>query len=281
ELDLGGGTDPQDGHASGELGKTLLKLLPVPVGVAGLVLLADLTYAIVSFGLLARTILARVGLLSAGDTSHDAQDLDLGVLQGQTNLFGDDLTTGQNGDVLEHGLATLTETGCLDGSGVERATDLVEHQGTQSVALDVLGDDQQRLLALQDLLQQGEQLVEVADLALVDQDQRILQHRFLTVSVGDEVGRDVPLVELHPLGEVEVEPERWGLLDGDDTVLADLVEGLGYELTDLGVLRGVGRHVGDVLALLDRHRTLDQGLGHLLGSCLDAPLQGHRGGTGG
>src|SRR5699024_9942101 len=281
ELDLGGGTDPQDGHASGELGRTLLQLLPAPVAFAGLALVTDRTDASRAPGLLTGTIHDGGGVLGDGDTTRAAQDLDLGVVQGQTNLFGDDLTTGQNGDVLEHGLATLTETGCLDGSGVERATDLVEHQGTQSVALDVLGDDQQRLLALQDLLQQGEQLVEVADLALVDQDQRILQHRFLTVSVGDEVGRDVPLVELHPLGEVEVEPERWGLLDGDDTVLADLVEGLGYELTDLVVLRGVGRHVGDVLALRDRRRTLDQGLGHLLGSCRDAPLQGHRRGTGG
>src|SRR5699024_8772152 len=92
-LDIGAGVDLQAGHASGALCKTLLKLLPVPVGVAGLDLVADLTDAILDLGLLTGTIHDGGGVLGDGDTTRAAQDLDLGVLQGQTNLFGDDLTT--------------------------------------------------------------------------------------------------------------------------------------------------------------------------------------------
>jgi hypothetical protein len=70
-----------------------------------------------------------------------------GVLQLEADLLGDDLTAGEDGDVLEHRLAAVTEAGSLDGDRLEGATDLVDDQGGQGLALDVLGDDQQRLAA--------------------------------------------------------------------------------------------------------------------------------------
>ena len=45
-------------------------------------------------------------------------------------------------------------------------------------------------------------------------------------------GRDVALVELHALDEVELDAEGVRLLDGDDAVLADLVHRLGDDLAD-------------------------------------------------
>ena len=281
ELDLGGRAHAQHRDAARELGQTLLELLAVPVGVARLDLVADLADAVLDVGLRAGTVDDGRVVLGDGDATGGAQHVQLGVVQAQADLFGDDLATGEDGDVLEHGLATLAETGRLDRGDVERAAHLVQHQGAQGVALDVLGDDQQRLLGLDDLLQERQQLVEVADLALADEDEGVLQHRLLAVPVRDEVGGDVALVELQTLGEVELQPERRGLLDGDDTVLADLVERLGDQVADLGVLGRVGRHVGDVGALLDRNGALEQGLRHLLGGGVDALLQGHRGGAGG
>ena len=58
---------------------------------------------------------------------------------------------------------------------------------------------------------------------------------FHALGVGDEVGRDVALVEAHALDEVHLHAEGLRLLDGDDAVLADLVDGLGDHLADLGV----------------------------------------------
>ena len=55
-------------------------------------------------------------------------------------------------------------------------------------ALDVLGDDRQRLTGLHDLLQQGQQVLDVGDLGLDQQDVDVLQDGLLAVGVGDEVG---------------------------------------------------------------------------------------------
>ena len=75
------------------------------------------------------------------------------VLELEADLLGDDLAAGEDGDVLEHGLAALAEAGGLDGHRVERAADLVDDERGQGLALDVLGDDQQRLARLHDLLE--------------------------------------------------------------------------------------------------------------------------------
>ena len=48
---------------------------------------------------------------------------------------------GEDRDVLEHGLAAVAEAGGLDGGDLEDAADLVQDEGGEGVALDVLGDD--------------------------------------------------------------------------------------------------------------------------------------------
>ena len=60
----------------------------------------------------------------------------------------------------------------------------------------------------------------------------VLEHRLLALRVGHEVRRQVALVELHALGELELGAERVRLLDGHHAVLADLVDRLGDDLAD-------------------------------------------------
>ena len=60
------------------------------------------------------------------------------------------------------------------------------------------------------------------------------------------MGGNVALVEAHALHQFEVHPEGLGLFHGDDTVLADLVDGLRDELADLGVSCGDTRDLGDL-----------------------------------
>ena len=64
---------------------------------------------------------------------------------------------GQDGDVAQHGLAAIAIAGRLDGADLEDAAHLVDDQGGQRLALDVLGDDQQRLVRLADRFQQRDQ----------------------------------------------------------------------------------------------------------------------------
>jgi hypothetical protein len=44
--------------------------------------------------------------------------------------------------------------------------------------VDVLGDDEQRLAGLGDLLEQRQEVLHVRDLLLVDEDVGVLEHRF-------------------------------------------------------------------------------------------------------
>ena len=108
----------------------------------------------------------------------------------------------------------------------------------------------------------------------------ILEDRFLTLGVGDEVTRDVALVEAHALGELELQAEGVGLLDGDDTLVADLVHGLGDQLADLGVAGRDGGGGSDLLLGLDLLGRLQQRLGDLLDGLLDTALEAERVGAG-
>ena len=110
-----------------------------------------------------------------------AQVLQRGVLERQADFFGDHRAAGQDGDVFEHGLAAVAEARRLDGAGLEDAADVVDDQGRQRFAVDVFGDDQQRLAGLGDLLQHRQQIADVGDLLVVQQDERIFEQRNLLV----------------------------------------------------------------------------------------------------
>ena len=104
------------------------------------------------------------------DLTGTAQLVNGGILQLQTQLLGDDLAAGQDGDILQHLLAAVAEAGGLDGNAGEGAAQLVDNQGGQRLALDILSDDNQLLAGLHNLLQQGQDLLDVGDLLIGDQD---------------------------------------------------------------------------------------------------------------
>jgi len=81
------------------------------------------------------------------------------------------LRPGENGDVLEHGLAAVAEAGGLDGADVQGAAQVVDDEGGQGFAFDILGDDEKRLAGLGDLLKQGKKILHVGDLLVVDEDE--------------------------------------------------------------------------------------------------------------
>jgi len=82
----------------------------------------------------------------------------------EADLLGDHLAAGEDGDVLQHRLAALAEAGGLDRNRAEGAADLVDDQRGQGLALDVLGDDQQGLATLHDLLEYRQQVAHGGDL---------------------------------------------------------------------------------------------------------------------
>ena len=116
----------------------------------------------------------------------------------------------------------------------------------------------------------------------MDQDVAVLENGLLGLHVGGEVGRQVALVELHALDDIEGGLDRLGLLDGDGAVLADLVHRVGDDVADLVVPVGRdGGDLADLLAVGDALRDLaelgDRGLHGLV----DAALEEDRVGAGG
>ncbi len=167
QLHLGGGADLDHAHAAGQLREALLELLAVPVGVRGLDLGLDLRDAALDVLLLAGAVDDRGVVLGDGDAAGGAEHVQADLVELEADLLGDDGGAGEDRHVLQHGLAAVTEAGGLDGDGVEGAADLVDDQGGQGLALDVLGDDQQRLrgVRLDDLLEQRQQVRDGGDLA--------------------------------------------------------------------------------------------------------------------
>ena len=166
--------------------------------------------------------------------------------------------------------------GAFDGADVEDAAELVDDQGRQRLALDFLGDDQERFARLGDLLEQGHHLAEAADLLLVEEDQGVLEDDLHRAGVRHEVGAQVSLVELHAFDEFEGGRRGLAFLDGDHAVAADPLDGVGQHVADLRVvIRGDGTDLGDLLLLGDRARELARQLGDgRLDGLLDAAADG-------
>src|SRR4029077_7365189 len=102
------------------------------------------------------------------------------------------------------------------------------------------------------------------------------------VLIGDHVRRDVALVELHPLGELELHPEGLALLDVHDAVFADFLDRVGDHVADLVVAGGDGGDTGDLVFARNLFALrVAQVVDDLLDGLLDPAAQGQRVGAGG
>src|SRR5690606_28485460 len=248
-FDFGGSTNANHGNTACQLGNALLQFLAVVVRSRFFDLNADLLDA--SFDRLA--VAGAVdddGVLFAHfDALGLTQLLERGVFERTTGLFGNNGTAGKDGDVFQHGLATIAEARSLDSSGLEDATDVVDNQSGQGFAFHVFSDDEQRTAGFCNLLQNRQQIANVADLLVVDQDIGIFQNGNLLVLVVDEVGRQVAAVELHAFDDVQLVFERFAVFNGDHAFLANFVHCVGNDLADGLVAVGRdGANLSDFLA---------------------------------
>src|SRR5690606_5057571 len=111
--------DLDHGNTACELRKTLLQFLAVIVGAGFLRLLADLVAAGLDVGLVARTIDNRRFLLGDGNRLRRTQHVDADAFELDAKLIRDDLAAGQDRNVFEHRLATITEARRLDSSNLQ------------------------------------------------------------------------------------------------------------------------------------------------------------------
>ena len=97
------------------------------------------------------------------------------------------------------------------------------------------------------------------------------------LGIGNEIRAQIAAVELHALDDVELGRQRFGLLDGDDALIADLLHGLGQHLADFGVaIGGDGADLRDLVISRDLLRALLDVLDDSVDRQVDAALQIHR-----
>src|SRR5713226_7201325 len=277
DLDLGGAADADDGNAARQLGQTLLQLLAVIVRGGLLDLRLDLRDATLDVLLLAGAVDDRRVLLLETDALRRAEHVERDVLELDAEILADDLAAGEDGDVLEHRLAAIAEAGRLDRRDLQTAAQLVDDQGRQGLALDVLGDDEQRLAGLHHRLEQRQHRLQGGELLLVEKDIGHVELADHLLGIGDEIGAEIAAVELHALDDVELGLERLRLLDRDDALVADLLHRLGDHRADLAVaIRRDGADLGDLVIGRDLARALLDVLDDRLDRRVDAALQIHR-----
>src|SRR6267378_2515226 len=273
EFGFGGCADLDDGDAADQLGKALLELFLVVVAGGVFDLRADLLHTAFDVRGLAGAFDDRGVVLVDGDFLGAAEVLKLHVLELDAEVFGDGLAASESGNVFEHGLAAVAKARGLNGGALQRAAELVHHEGGKRFAFHVLSDDQEGLAHLGGLLEKRGQVLHRADFLLVDEDADVLEDAFHALGVGDEVGGEVAAVKLHAFDYFEGGLHRLGFLDGDDAILADLLHGFGDDAADLlVVVGGNGANLGDHVALDVLVELLDLFDGHFDG-LLDAALE--------
>src|SRR5690349_15697271 len=276
-LDLGRAADLDHRDAARELGQALLELLAVIVAGRALDLLANGLGTGLDRVMAASAVDNRRVVLVDRDPLGRPEHRRRDVLELDAEILADHLATGEDRDILEHRLPAIAEARSLNGRDLEAAAQLVDDQGRQRLALDVLGDDQQRTTRLNNGLEDRKHGLQVAELLLVDEDVRVVQFDLHLLGVGNEVRRQIAAVELHAFDHVELELEALGFFDGDHAFLADLLHRLGDLLADFAVaVGGNDSDLGDLVGARHVLRALLEILDDLSDGKINAALQVHR-----
>ena len=273
---LGRSADLDDRNTAGQLGQALLQLLLVVLGGRRLDLGVDLRDAGLDVVLGPGALDDGRGLLRDLDLTCVAELGQRGVLELHAEVGRDDLAAGQDGDILQHFLAAVAEAGGLDAHAGERAAQLVEDDGGQRLALDVVGDDNELLARVEHGLEHRQDLLNVRDLLVRDEDERVVNDGFHLVVIGDHIRSDIAAVELHTFDDLGIGLGGLALLDGDDAVLADLLHRLGDELADVLVTGRDRADTRDVAAAAHGLGVGADGFDGRLGRLLDAAAHDHR-----
>lgn len=251
DLNLARATNLDNGNTATELGQSLLELSPVVVRSGRVVdQSSDLLASRLDEVLVTLAVEDDGVLLGNGNGAGGTEHVGGGLLKLDVELVSEDGTAGEDGNITEDRLSVVTKAGGLDSGDGELTSELVEDDGSESLTVNVLGDDQQRSTGLGGDLKRRKDVLKSRDLLLGEEDEGLLELDTLVLGVGDEVRGDEASVESHTLGNLNLVVNGSAFLDGDDTLLADLLHGLGNDGTDVGIT--VGGDGGNLELVLNR-----------------------------
>jgi len=108
----------------------------------------------------------------------------------------------------------------------------------------------------------------------VDKNHRIIEFGFHGLRIGHKVRREVAAIELHTFDNLDLGIPALGFLDRDNAILANLLHGLGNQLTDFRIV--VGRNCTDLCNLFftgDTAADVPEFLYHFADSAVDTSFQ--------
>src|SRR5699024_2861772 len=206
--------------------------LAIVVGISGFDLTADLVDTTRNLLGVASTFNDDGLLLADNDLACGSQHIYGGVFQVQTDFFRNDLTTCQNGDVIEHCLATVAKAWGFNSHGFESSANLVDNQSCQGFAFQVFGNNQQWFAALHDFFQDTNHVTCVGNLGIHKLNVWIFKNGFLAFTIGGEVTGNVTFIEAHTFGQFQFQAKGVGFFNSYNTFFTDFVERFSNETTN-------------------------------------------------
>src|SRR5690606_28042624 len=119
-------------------------------------------------------------------------------------------------------LTTITKARSLNSCYLQRSSQTVDNQSSQSFTINILSNDQQWTACLSCLLKNGQHILHSADLFVMDQDVRIVKFGFHLLSIGYKVRRDVATVKLHTFNNLNSCFSSLGFFYSDNTFTTNL-----------------------------------------------------------
>ena len=171
ELDLGGRADLDDGHAAGELGQTLLELLrsksESEFSISALIWLMRALMSSSAPAPSMMVVLSLVILTVFGAAEHARASTFSSLMPSSSETTWPPVTMAMSSSMR---LRRSPKPGALTATEVNVPRSLLTTSVGERLALDVLGDDEQLLAGLHDLLEHRQQVLDVADLLVGDED---------------------------------------------------------------------------------------------------------------
>jgi hypothetical protein len=235
DFDFRSSTNLDDSDSTGKSTNTLLELLSVVITGS-------------AFHLVFKGLNALSNLSGFSSSTHDDD-----VVFRDDNLLGrshagdvsggnalakvlrDELSTGSDSNIL-HGVASvISESGRFHTADLESSTEFVNNEGSEGFGLNILSDDEERLLALHAAFEEGKELLDGVDLLVKEEDGGVLEDTFLGLGIGDEVGGNETTVPLESFDVFDFSLKRLAFVDSDGSVSSESLENAGNESSNNGV----------------------------------------------
>ena len=196
-------TDIDDGNTTDQFGKSLLKFFTIVIRGSIFNLVTNLLYASSKFFFLTSTINDGGIIFINNDTFTGTEIIDCYVLKLDSQIFSNNLTTGEDSDVFQHCLTTITKTRSLNSSYIQGTAKFIDHQGSKSFTVNIFSNNAQTFTHFGNRLEYRQQIFHAGYFLLHQEDVRIFHAYFHTVRIGYKVGGEVTTIELHTFNDIK------------------------------------------------------------------------------